>query len=513
MGKRGTDAAREAADVVLSDDRFATIGSAVEEGRVIFDNVQKFTFYLFSCNLAEILVLLGAGLFGFPLPLLPLQILWLNLVTDTFPAFVLAFEPADPDVMRRAPRDPRSHVLSRVVMARILFYSTIIAACALGAFHFGLREHPGDVNYAITMTFMTLAFAQLFHLGNARSRGAVLTPRRALANPLAVGAVLLVVLLQLVAAYVKPVAQLLDLVPLSLESWLVVAGLGVLPGIVGQALKLLRGRATSIVAALVVMAPAAALSQAPVVPASVTMSIHLNAPASRLDVRRAGIAIRSFPVSVGTKKYRTPIGEFRLAEMTWNPWWHPPKSWWARKEKITPPGPENPMGKVKMMIGSLLYLHATPSVTQIGHPASHGCVRMLPDDAVELARMVLRETRAPIAEAQVDDLVALWDATRTIRLPEPISVTIAYDLVEVRGDSILVHPDIYSIRGRPDARAALELIERSGVEPGTIDRAKLDQLLRRGRSASVGEKISNLVRILKPETAGEESVTALRIAH
>jgi Ca2+-transporting ATPase len=492
MGKRGTDAAREAADVVLSDDRFATIGSAVEEGRVIFDNVQKFTFYLFSCNLAEILVLLGAGLFGFPLPLLPLQILWLNLVTDTFPAFVLAFEPADPDVMRRVPRDPRSHVLSRDVMARILFYSALIAACALGAFHFGLREHPGDVTYAITMTFMTLAFAQLFHLGNARSRGAVVSPRRAMANPLAVGAVLLVVFLQLVAMYVKPVAQLLDLVPLSRESWLIVAGLGVLPGVVGQTLKLLRGRAATIAAAVIAMTPAAALSQVPSVPAAGTMSINLNVPASRLDVRRNGIVFRSFPVSPGTKKYRTPIGDFQLTEMTWNPWWHPPKSWWARKEKITPPGPENPMGKVKMMIGSLLYLHATPSVTQIGHPASHGCVRMLPDDAVELARMVLRETRAQISEGAVDDLVTRWDETRTVGLPEPISVKITYDLLELRGDSILVHPDIYGIRSRPTASAVLDILSRSGIDTANIDRGKLDQLLRRGRSASVGEKVSSL---------------------
>ena len=495
MGKRGTDAAREAADVVLSDDRFATIGSAVEEGRVIFDNVQKFTFYLFSCNLAEILVLLGAGLFGFPLPLLPLQILWLNLVTDTFPAFVLAFEPADPDVMRRAPRDPRSNVLSRSMMLRILFYSTLIAACALGAFHFGLREQPGDVNYAITMTFMTLAFAQLFHLGNARSRGAVITPGRAFANPLAIGAVLLVVLLQLVAVYVKPVAQLLDLVPLSRDSWLIVAGLGFLPGVVGQALKLIRGRAISIVAATcIALAPAAVLSQVPAVSAAATMSIQINAPASRLDVRRNGLVIRSFPVSPGTKKYRTPIGEFRLTEMTWNPWWHPPKSWWARKEKITPPGPENPMGKVKMMIGDLLYLHATPSVSQIGHPASHGCVRMLPDDAVELARIVLRETRAPVAENAVDDLVASWDETRTIRLPEALAVSITYDLLELRGDSILVHPDIYGIRSRPNAGTVLDLLARSGIDTASIDRVKLNQLLRRGRSASAGEQVSNILK-------------------
>jgi Ca2+-transporting ATPase len=104
MGQRGTDVAKEAADVVLLDDRFSTIGAAVEQGRVIFDNIRKFVFYLFSCNLAEVLVLLVAAVVGLPLPLLPLQILWLNIVTDTFPALSLAIEPADRDVLQRRPR-------------------------------------------------------------------------------------------------------------------------------------------------------------------------------------------------------------------------------------------------------------------------------------------------------------------------------------------------------------------------------------------------------------------------
>ena len=107
MGMRGTDMAKEAADLILEDDRFPTIGAAVEEGRVIFDNIRKFVFYLFSCNLAEIFVLLGAGFAGVGPPLLPLQILWLNLITDTFPALALAVEPGDRAVMRQPPRDPR----------------------------------------------------------------------------------------------------------------------------------------------------------------------------------------------------------------------------------------------------------------------------------------------------------------------------------------------------------------------------------------------------------------------
>ena len=112
MGVRGTDVAKQAAAIVLQDDRFETVAAAVEEGRVIFDNIRKFVFYLFSCNVAEVLVLLVAGLAGLPLPLTPLQLLWLNMVTDTFPALALAMEPGDATVMRRPPRDPQEAILS-----------------------------------------------------------------------------------------------------------------------------------------------------------------------------------------------------------------------------------------------------------------------------------------------------------------------------------------------------------------------------------------------------------------
>ena len=106
MGGRGTDVAKEAAAIVLQNDRFETVAAAVEEGRIIFDNIRKFVFYLFSCNVAEVLLLLVAGLAGLPLPLAPLQLLWLNMVTDTFPALALAIEPGDVDVMRRPAAEP-----------------------------------------------------------------------------------------------------------------------------------------------------------------------------------------------------------------------------------------------------------------------------------------------------------------------------------------------------------------------------------------------------------------------
>ncbi|HEU5041752.1 MAG TPA: cation-translocating P-type ATPase, partial [Gemmatimonadales bacterium] len=222
MGGRGTDLAKEAADVTLEDDRFVTIAAAVEQGRVIFDNIRKFVFYLFSCNLAEIAVVLGAGIAGYPSPLLPLQILWLNLLTDTFPALALAVEPGEPDIMRQPPRDPREAILSRGMMVTATGYAVLIAGAALGAFAWGLRGPAGSPARASTLAFLALALAQIFHLGNARSAGAVLSWRRMVGNRFALGAVALAVVLQILAVTVPPLARVLRVQPPDARDWLVV---------------------------------------------------------------------------------------------------------------------------------------------------------------------------------------------------------------------------------------------------------------------------------------------------
>jgi Ca2+-transporting ATPase len=241
MGIRGTDVAKEAASIVLQDDRFETVTAAVEEGRIIFDNIRKFVFYLFSCNVAEVLVLLFAALAGLPMPLLPLQILWLNMVTDTFPALALALEPGDPDVMERPPRDPREALLSRRFLSSVALYGAMITAVTLAAFVWHL---DGPIRRAQTMAFMTLAFAQLFHLGNARSE----EPLRGwthVSNPYALGAVALSIALQLIATYVRPLARVLGVEALDARSWLIVIALAVIPAVVGQGIKLARRRSRS----------------------------------------------------------------------------------------------------------------------------------------------------------------------------------------------------------------------------------------------------------------------------
>lgn len=236
MGRRGTDVAKEAADVVLADDRFPTVAAAVEEGRVIFDNIRKFVFYLFSCNLAEVLILLVAGLTGLPQPLLPLQILWLNLVTDTFPALALAVEPREVDVMKRPPRDPEEAILSRSFLGTIVIYALMITLSTLAAFLLALER--GLLERAVTVAFMTLALAQGFHLGNARSAGSVLSVQRVGANRWALGALALVIGLQLAAVYAPWLAGVLGVVPLTLGDWGLVLPAALLPAVVGQLLRL-----------------------------------------------------------------------------------------------------------------------------------------------------------------------------------------------------------------------------------------------------------------------------------
>jgi Ca2+-transporting ATPase len=231
MGRRGTDVAREAAAIVLQDDRFETIAVAVEEGRVVFDNIRKFVFYLFSCNVGEVFVVLVAGLIGTASPLQPLQLLWLNLVTDTFPALALAVEPGDPDVMARPPRDPHEALLSRRFLFEVFFYGGLIAIVTLIAF---LRTSAMHSAAAQTAAFTTLALSQVFHLGNARSRAPVIRVTRALSNRSAVGALVLSVALQILATTWPPLVALLHVVPLDAGEWALVVVLSAIPGVVGQ---------------------------------------------------------------------------------------------------------------------------------------------------------------------------------------------------------------------------------------------------------------------------------------
>jgi len=242
MGIRGTDVAKQAAAIVLVDDRLETIAAAVEEGRVIFDNIRKFVFYLFSCNVAEVLVLLIASLAALPPPLAPLQLLWLNMVTDTFPALALAMEPGDPTVMTRPPRAPQEAILSKLFLRDVFGYAALITASTLGAYLWALGASPAQ---APTIAFMTLALAQVAHLGNARSAEAVLRPARVVANPYALAGACISVGLQVATALIVPLADMLHVTPLGSRDWIVIGAASAVPAVVGQMLKHVQVRKTT----------------------------------------------------------------------------------------------------------------------------------------------------------------------------------------------------------------------------------------------------------------------------
>jgi murein L,D-transpeptidase YcbB/YkuD len=206
----------------------------------------------------------------------------------------------------------------------------------------------------------------------------------------------------------------------------------------------------------------------------------LNVPAARVDVWYEGAVVRSYAVAVGARSFPTPLGEFELREITWNPWWVPPPSEWARDEKPTPPGERNPMGRVKLQFGDYYYVHGTPDTTSIGRAASHGCVRMRNDDAIELARFVLTVSDSIVPPALLDSLER--DPRRTYRIPLKckVPVVVRYDLAEVRDTMLELYPDVYrrSLSLRTEALAALE---RAGYTDAELDLQRLDAILRDGR--------------------------------
>ena len=155
MGITGTDVTKEVSDMVVTDDNFVSIVSAVEEGRGIYDNILKFVHYLLSCNTGEILVMFLASLAGFPTPLLPIQILWVNLVTDGLPALALGMDPVDPAIMKRPPRDPTEPVVTRMRGTLMILQGLFISVCTLAAYLLVLKVENEGIERARTAAFMS----------------------------------------------------------------------------------------------------------------------------------------------------------------------------------------------------------------------------------------------------------------------------------------------------------------------------------------------------------------------
>jgi len=233
MGRRGTQVAREAADMVLEDDAFATIVVAVRQGRVIFDNIRRFVMYLLSCNISEILLVASASATSAPLPILPLQILFLNLVTDVFPALALGLGEGSDEVMTRPPRPSTEQILTRDHWIAMALWAGLITASVLAAFWTALARLGMDEGQAVTVSFLTLAFAQLWHVFNMRGRGSALARNDIVANPWIWGALVLCTGLLLSAVFLPPLAGVLRVTPPTPAGWLLIAGLSLVPVILG----------------------------------------------------------------------------------------------------------------------------------------------------------------------------------------------------------------------------------------------------------------------------------------
>ncbi|MCW3783266.1 cation-translocating P-type ATPase [Defluviimonas salinarum] len=240
MGLRGTEVAREAADMVLMDDAFATIIAAMRQGRVIFANIRRFVVYLMSCNVSEVLVVGLAVAAGLPPPLLPLQILFLNLVTDVFPAFALGFGRGGDRVMRRPPRDPGEPIVGRPEWIWIGVLGGIITAATLAAFGLALFWLGLDPQRAVTVAFVTLALAQLWNVFNVRSVGGRLLRNDVTRNPFVWAALGFCTVLIALALWWPGLSGILDLPHPGAAGLRLAVGLSFGPLMVGQLLLALR---------------------------------------------------------------------------------------------------------------------------------------------------------------------------------------------------------------------------------------------------------------------------------
>ncbi|MBS0149585.1 MAG: cation-translocating P-type ATPase [Nitrospira sp.] len=242
MGLAGTDVTKEASDMVVTDDNFASIAAAVEEGRGIFDNIRKTVHFLLSCNMSEVLVMLFATLFGLPLPLLPIHILWMNLVTDGFPALALAVDPKAPDLMQQPPRQTEARLLDGGRLWAIAGEGLLLAVIALSTFSLSLFIWQQPIDQARTVTFTVMVVAQLVHAFNCRSDRWSLfhvgvTTNRALIWALAASLALQVGILTI--PILEPIFKV---APLPIEDWELMVAMGLLPLVVVEGVKWLRRR-------------------------------------------------------------------------------------------------------------------------------------------------------------------------------------------------------------------------------------------------------------------------------
>lgn len=238
MGIVGTDVAKGAADMILTDDNFATIVSAVEEGRRIYDNILKVIQYLLSTNVGEIFLLLVTSIFNLGIPLLPIHILWVNLVTDSLPALALSVDSPEKGIMNRKPRNSKKGFMTKGMIWRVMYQGTMIGAIPLVAYIVGL--HDGGEVLGRTMAFSTLMFAELVHVRNLHSNSRSSFVTNPLHNKPLIAAIAVSVLMALIVILVPPVRDAFNLVAMDGKHWIVVILMALSPLAVVELFKLFR---------------------------------------------------------------------------------------------------------------------------------------------------------------------------------------------------------------------------------------------------------------------------------
>lgn len=232
----------------------------------------------------------------------------------------------------------------------------------------------------------------------------------------------------------------------------------------------------SAIALCVIALPARAHSQ---------LRLDLNIPALKLVVWEDDRVLETYPIAVGMPGFDTPTGQYSITHAEWNPWWHPPTHReWARNERPTPPGPNNPMGRVKLFFLPLYFIHGTPDGESIGTPASHGCVRMRNQDVVQLAKLLHEKAASQISAAELERLAARPGPTRRVNFRTPIEVVIRYDQIAVEREEIFAYPDIYG-RNSIHVESVYQALLRAGYDVSGIDHEDVRRYVERAKGQRV----------------------------
>lgn len=266
------------------------------------------------------------------------------------------------------------------------------------------------------------------------------------------------------------------------------------------------GLSAAAVVALVAMTPIAAQeapgensAAEPTDPPAIRL--QLNLPGNRLYVYENGEQIARYRVAIGMQGYETPVGEHRVTHAIWNPWWHPPNSEWARQRTAERPGsPTNPMGRIKLYFGDLLYIHGTPEEEMLGRLVSRGCVRMSNEQVIGLALYLHRHFAPHVSQTELNDLVADPERTRRVDFRRPIPFDVVYNVAEVRDGFLFIFPDVYG-QSDGDLEDRVEtVLTENGVDLARVDRTKLDRLLRKGADMRVAMSLDTLTASIDAAT-------------